>query len=187
MAIRLRCDDRTVFIISAYAPQLGCNSEAKSAFLQQWQDLLDKPGQQRRVEMLRIILRRFRRRLSEDLLERLADECSGFSGAEIKLLHAKAILCARQRCDSERSETELSTAKIKRKVTEEDLFMAIKRLVPDCEENRNLYSKPLSSVIKPLLEKTFAKALKALMQLFPSTKDKPVEEENIGKNIMYIW
>ncbi|NXY15037.1 ATAD2 protein, partial [Atrichornis clamosus] len=124
---------------------------------------------QARKEIFKIHTRDWNPKLSDDLLEELAEECAGYCGADIKALCAETGLCAlRHRYPQlyesrERLQINMDSIKIKAN----DFSMAMQKTVPAAQRAVPSPGRALSAISKPLLENTLGRILQTLQRVFP--------------------
>lgn len=107
--------------------------------------------------------------LSEDLIEELAEKTVGYCGADIKALCAEAAFLALRRLFPEiyqsRQKLQLDVSTVK--IEAQDFYKALSQIVPAGQRSSAAPGRPLSSVVRPLLQNMLNRVLGALKVTFP--------------------
>ncbi|NWZ71027.1 ATAD2 protein, partial [Acrocephalus arundinaceus] len=130
------------------------------------------PNKEARLEIFKIHTRDWTLKLSDNLLEDLAEKCVGFCGADIKALCVEAGLCALRRRYPQihESDKRLKIDARSIKVTAKDFAMAMQKIVPASQRAGASPGRALPPISKPLLENTLERILQALQRAFPHAK-----------------
>ncbi|NWV12607.1 ATAD2 protein, partial [Ptilonorhynchus violaceus] len=127
------------------------------------------PNKEARKEIFKIHTRDWNPKPLDSLLEKLAEECVGYCGADIKALCAETGLCAlRHRYPQlyesrERLQINMDLIKIKAN----DFSMAMQKTVPASQRAVPSPGRALSAISKPLLENALGRILQTLQRVFP--------------------
>ncbi|NXR61209.1 ATAD2 protein, partial [Rhadina sibilatrix] len=148
------------------------------------------PNKEARKEIFKIHTRDWNPKPSDDLLEKLAEECVGYCGADIKALCAESGLCAlRHRYPQlyesrERLQINMDSIKIKAN----DFSMAMQKTVPASRRVVPSSGRALSAISKPLLENTLERILETLQRVFPhaelALKKGQQQDPNLGNYVI---
>ncbi|KAJ7338109.1 hypothetical protein JRQ81_010688 [Phrynocephalus forsythii] len=131
--------------------------------------LFTLPDKDARKEILKIQTREWSPKPSELFLDELAEKCVGYCGADIKSICAEAALCALRRrypqiyTSSAKLQLDISSINI----TAKDFVMAMQKIVPASQRAVTAPGQALSTISKPLLEKTLQRILEVLQNVFP--------------------
>ncbi|KAM6283304.1 ATPase family AAA domain-containing protein 2 isoform 2-T2 [Porphyrio hochstetteri] len=134
--------------------------------------LFSLPDKEARKEIFEIHTRDWTPKPSDMFLEELADKCVGYCGADIKSLCAEAALCALRRRYPQiyRSNEKLQLDVASIKIAAKDFLLAMQKIAPASQRALASPGRALSSISKPLLEKSLARILQALQRVFPHTE-----------------
>ncbi|XP_053315684.1 ATPase family AAA domain-containing protein 2B isoform X2 [Spea bombifrons] len=131
--------------------------------------LFSLPDQKARKHILQIHTRDWNPKLSDAFLEELAEKCVGYCGADIKALCTEAALTALRRrypqiyASSHKLQLDISSVVLGAL----DFYHAMKNIVPASQRAVISPGHALSSIIRPLLERTFTNVLGVLHKVFP--------------------
>ncbi|NXU58616.1 ATAD2 protein, partial [Turnix velox] len=145
--------------------------------------LFDLPNEEARKEILSIHTRDWTPKPSDRFLDELAEKCVGYCGADIKSLCAEAALCALRRCypqiyqSSEKLELHVASIEI----TAKDFARAMQKIVPASQRAVGSAGRALSTISKPLFEKTLARILQNLHRAFPHAQIKWKKDQQQGQ------
>ncbi|XP_044277774.1 ATPase family AAA domain-containing protein 2 isoform X2 [Varanus komodoensis] len=131
--------------------------------------LFTLPDKDARREILKIHTREWSPKPSEMFLEELAEKCVGYCGADIKSICAEAALCALRRrypqIYTSNAKLQLDISSIN--ITAKDFVVAMQKTIPASQRAVTSPGQALSTISKPLLEKTLQKILEVLQNVFP--------------------
>ncbi|XP_061462022.1 ATPase family AAA domain-containing protein 2 isoform X2 [Rhineura floridana] len=131
--------------------------------------LFTLPDKDARREILKIHTREWSPKPSEMFLEELAEKTVGYCGADIKSICAEAALCALRRrypqiyTSSVKLQLDISSINM----TAKDFVVAMQKTIPASQRAVTSPGQALSSISKPLLEKTLQRILEVLWNVFP--------------------
>uniref|UniRef100_A0A8C0Z8J4 ATPase family AAA domain-containing protein 2 n=1 Tax=Cyanistes caeruleus TaxID=156563 RepID=A0A8C0Z8J4_CYACU len=131
--------------------------------------LFNLPDKKARKHILQIHTRDWNPKLSDPFLGELAEKCVGYCGADIKALCTEAALIALRRrypqiyMSSQKLQLDVSSVVL----SAQDFYHAMQNIVPASQRAVTSSGHALSPVIRPLLERTFAKLLEVLHKVFP--------------------
>ncbi|XP_072263576.1 ATPase family AAA domain-containing protein 2B isoform X3 [Pyxicephalus adspersus] len=134
--------------------------------------LFSLPDQKARKHILQIHTRDWNPKLSDAFLEELAEKCVGYCGADIKALCTEAALIALRRrypqiyASSNKLQLDISSVVL----GAQDFYHAMKNIVPASQRAVMSPGQALSSVIRPLLQRTFSDVLRVLHNVFPHSE-----------------
>ncbi|CAL1262176.1 unnamed protein product [Larinioides sclopetarius] len=131
--------------------------------------LFPLPSYQAREQILRIITKDWIPPLSESLLSELAACTTGYCGADLKALCSEAALVALRRrypqiyTSKEKLLLDVETIQVQ----SVDFVNALKKMKPSVQRCSVVSSKPLSTVVKPLLEPVLKTISQKVSKIFP--------------------
>ncbi|XP_047240389.1 ATPase family AAA domain-containing protein 2-like isoform X4 [Girardinichthys multiradiatus] len=131
--------------------------------------LFGLPDKESRKEILKIHTRLWKPPPSEDFLDELAEKCVGYSGADIRAVCTEAALCALRRrypqiyATSQKLLLDVSSIS----VSSCDFVAAMRKMKPASQRSNACPTKPLSTVVQPLLGDALHRILEVLQKLFP--------------------
>lgn len=140
--------------------------------------LFSLPDKAARKEILKIHTQHWDPKPLDIFLEELAENCVGYCGADIKSICSEAALCALRRrypqiyTTTEKLQLNLSSINISAK----DFEVAMQKMIPASQRAVTSPGQALSTIVKPLLQSTVQKILKALQRVFPHVEIKKKEE-----------
>ncbi|XP_004607818.2 ATPase family AAA domain-containing protein 2 [Sorex araneus] len=146
--------------------------------------LFSLPDKDARKEILKIHTRHWDPKPLDIFLDELAENCVGYCGADIKSICSEAALCALRRrypqiyTTTEKLQLDLSSINVSAK----DFVVAIQKMIPASQRAVTSPGQALSTIVKPLLQSTVHKILKALQRVFPHarTENKEVLDSDIS-------
>ncbi|KAM4549947.1 ATPase family AAA domain-containing protein 2-like isoform 1-T1 [Fundulus diaphanus] len=131
--------------------------------------LFGLPDKESRKEILKIHTRLWKPPPSEDFLDELAEKCVGYCGADIRAVCTEAALCALRRRYPQIYGTSqkllLDVSSIS--VSSCDFVAAMRKMKPASQRSNACPTKPLSTVVQPLLSAALHHILEVLQKLFP--------------------
>ena len=130
------------------------------------------PTVEARESILQIHTRKWTEQPSTENLKRLAEECVGYSGADLKALCTEAAIRSLRRCYPqiyEREERLLIDASTI-KVEEKDFELARRGITPAAHRSAVQHARPLPVRIEPCLQSTMDGILREVMQVFPISR-----------------
>ncbi|XP_049621574.1 ATPase family AAA domain-containing protein 2 [Suncus etruscus] len=139
--------------------------------------LFSLPDKDARKEILKIHTQHWDPKPLDIFLEELAENCVGYCGADIKSICSEAALCALRRrypqiyTTTEKLQLDLSSINISAK----DFEVAMQKMIPASQRAVTSPGQALSTIVKPLLQSTVQKILKALQRVFPHVEIKSKE------------
>ncbi|XP_023612224.1 ATPase family AAA domain-containing protein 2B isoform X7 [Myotis lucifugus] len=131
--------------------------------------LFNLPDQKARKHILQIHTRDWNPKLSDAFLGELAEKCVGYCGADIKALCTEAALIALRRrypqiyASSHKLQLDVSSIVL----SAQDFYHAMQNIVPASQRAVMSSGHALSSIIRPLLERSFNSILAVLQKVFP--------------------
>ncbi|XP_036119514.1 ATPase family AAA domain-containing protein 2B isoform X14 [Molossus molossus] len=131
--------------------------------------LFNLPDQKARKHILQIHTRDWNPKLSDAFLGELAEKCVGYCGADIKALCTEAALIALRRrypqiyASSHKLQLDVSSIVL----SAQDFYHAMQNIVPASQRAVMSSGHALSSIIRPLLERSFNNILAVLQKVFP--------------------
>ncbi|KAM9316920.1 ATPase family AAA domain-containing protein 2B [Gastrophryne carolinensis] len=134
--------------------------------------LFGLPDQNARKHILQIHTRDWNPKLSDAFLEELSEKCVGYCGADIKALCTEAALIALRRrypqiyASSQKLQLDISSVVL----GAQDFYHAMKNIVPASQRAVMSPGQALSSIIRPLLQRTFSDVLHMLHNVFPHSQ-----------------
>ncbi|KAG8196814.1 hypothetical protein JTE90_027530 [Oedothorax gibbosus] len=151
--------------------------------------LFPLPPFQAREQILKIITKDWIPPLEESLLSELAACTAGYCGADIKALCAEAALVALRRRypqiyeSKEKLQLDVETIQVE----SVDFVNALKKMKPSVQRCSVVSSKPLTTIVKPLLEPVLQSIIQKISKIFPflsfTTKNFPGPNKNFENNI----
>ncbi len=121
----------------------------------------DLPTREARKEILQLHTKTWVPALSSELVEKLADKCIGYCGADIKGLCSEAALSALKRRYPQvySSNQKLAINVEKVQVKEEDFYTAMANIVPSAHRIEGQWMAPLPLRVQPLLQRSLHKII----------------------------
>ncbi|XP_035213971.1 ATPase family AAA domain-containing protein 2-like isoform X2 [Stegodyphus dumicola] len=131
--------------------------------------LFPLPSFQAREQIFRIITRDWIPPQPDSLLSELAACTAGYCGADLKALCSEAALVALRRrypqIYQSKQKLQLDVETIQ--VQSVDFFNALKKMKPSVQRSAVFSAKPLSSILKPLLEPMLHTVISKISKMFP--------------------
>ncbi|KAJ3442751.1 intein-containing aaa domain-containing precursor [Anaeramoeba flamelloides] len=141
--------------------------------------LFPLPNKEGRKEILEIHTKHWNPPLNEDFKNLIVKLTVGYCGADIKSLCTEAALRAVRRVYPQiyHAEIKLPIDINKIVITKQDFFEAMKNIVPSSHRSGFVTTKPLSNILKPLLQEDLEYLFKMLEQIFPVYLEKKLKNE----------
>ncbi|XP_071042928.1 ATPase family AAA domain-containing protein 2 isoform X4 [Parasteatoda tepidariorum] len=131
--------------------------------------LFPLPSYQAREKILKIITKEWIPPQPDSLISELAACTAGYCGADLKALCSEAALVALRRrypqIYESKQKLQLDVETIH--VDSVDFLTALKKMKPSVQRSSVFSSKPLSTVVKPLLEPTLLAVVQKISKIFP--------------------
>ncbi|XP_068094091.1 ATPase family AAA domain-containing protein 2 [Hyperolius riggenbachi] len=141
--------------------------------------LFSLPDKDARLEILKIHMKEWNPKPTEQFLQELAEKCVGYCGADIKSLCSEAALCALRKrypqiyTTTDKLQLDVSSVKI----TARDFLVAMQKIVPASQRAVASPGQALSCIVQPLLQNTLNCTLEALKKVFPHAEEGLKERE----------
>ena len=144
--------------------------------------LVPLPTIDARESILEIHTRKWTEKPAPSLLKRLAEDCVGYSGADLKALCTEAAIRSLRRCfpqiydREERLLVDASTIK----VDESDFADARRGITPAAHRSAVQHARPIPSRIEPCLRDTMRHLLHQVVEAFPVARPSVTAYQNAG-------
>ncbi|XP_065332811.1 ATPase family AAA domain-containing protein 2-like isoform X1 [Cloeon dipterum] len=131
--------------------------------------LFSLPAVKEREEILKIHVSKWEKQPPPPLITRLAEECDGYCGADLKALCCEAVLHSVRRRYPQiyKSEQKLLIDPTQVMVKEEDFFKAKSGIIPASQRVSRCPGRKISSLLGDLLDSELHRAIKFLAHQFP--------------------
>ncbi|XP_025424882.1 ATPase family AAA domain-containing protein 2-like [Sipha flava] len=141
------------------------------------------PTDKNRLQILRIIISKWKNPLSDELLKKLAEETVGYTGADLNSLCSESVLQALNRTYPQiyKTSNKLLLDLNKIQVIFEDFEKAMSKIIPTTERNVVLNPKKLPSIYRPLYENTLQDLISYISKLFPELNSPSNQRLRVAK------